>query len=146
MDCPLESDRVDDLNFFSIVSRAPVIGTIIWILGGSETARNHKDAALDGALPPPPPKTTNMKRSFSKRSALKKTAPSLTGSEVSELAEVGDSLAGMSLSSNTKLGSRKKELSWSDESGKDLVEVIQEVSQTTSLSLSIKVVLGAVDG
>jgi hypothetical protein len=146
---PLEADRVDDLNFFSTVWRAPVIGTIFWILGGDKARRveeeqetkdlhpsaggdsvdggDDRDAGFSQEERLSAAADDNMKRSFSRRSSLKKNTPSLADSEVSELADVGESLEGLSLSKG-KHGHRKKELSWSDESGKDLAEIIHEVS------------------
>jgi hypothetical protein len=153
---PLEADRVDDLNFFSTVWRAPVIGAIFWILGGDKALRKEEeeeveekedlhrfvvvdssvDAGVDlGRQQRPVAADDSMKRSFSKRSALKKNTPSLADSEVSALADVGESFEGLSLSSSPKPCHRKKELSWSDESGKDLAEVIHEVSYSVCTSL-----------
>ena len=41
-DRPLEADSVDDLGLFSSFLRAPVIGTICWLLGG-EDAKKQAD-------------------------------------------------------------------------------------------------------
>lgn len=119
---PLESDRIDDdLNLFSTIARAPVIGTLFWMLGGSRNRKEENDDEQE-----------SMKRSFSKGAGMKKAAPSLVGSEVSEIGEIRDSLDAMCLAdvaANFPRMRRKKELSWSDESGKDLVHFIDEVSR-----------------
>ena len=122
---PLEADRVGDLNFFNIVLRAPVIGTIFWILGGNRAKEeSEEEDHLRQELEAASDSEQTMKRSFSKRSALKKTAPSLVGSEISDIRE---SMDGLSLGSESKgLGNRKR-LSWSDESGQKLCEIIDEV-------------------
>ena len=42
-DHPLEADRVDDLNFFSTVIRAPVVGALFWFLGGAEAKQRNEE-------------------------------------------------------------------------------------------------------
>jgi hypothetical protein len=77
-----------------------------------------------------------MKRSLPKRtpllSTLKKAAPSLIGSEIPDIGEVRECMDALDLShgrSSTNIpGKLKKELSWSDESGKDLVKYCEKVS------------------
>jgi len=137
---PLESDRVDDLNLFSTIVRDPLIGTLQWILGGkNKEEENDPDEepeeapALVDSSPTGNPRSNNptMKRSFTKPRGpgLKKAAPSLMGSEISDIGEVRESLDTLCLehgpeSSNSDLpGSfkSKKSLSWSDENGKELL-------------------------
>ena len=140
---PLESDRVDDQNLFSTIVRDPLIGTLQWILGGkSKEEENDSDEeteeapALVDSSPTgnPPSNNPTMKRSFTKPRGpgLKKAAPSLIGSEISDIGEVRESLDTLCLehapeSSTSDLpGSfkSKKSLSWSDESGKELIDKV----------------------
>lgn len=141
---PLEADRVNDLNLFSTFVRAPVIGTILWILGGDKAKLAEEegkeqifdddddcDHCTNHNLNHSSAST--MKRVLSKQphSLLKKSAPSLIGSEVSD-SEVCESLDAMCLYNERSAkyipGLTKKELSWSDEIGKDLVDYGEEVS------------------
>jgi hypothetical protein len=139
---PLEADRVNDSNFFSTFVRAPLIGTILWILGGNKSEQEENadcEQRLDDDFDPSIAAKDNlssssMKRSSSKqRSTLKKTAPSLIGSDISDVGEVRESLDSMCLyierSTKYKLGMPKKELSWSDENGRELVAYDKEVSR-----------------
>jgi hypothetical protein len=142
---PLDADQVDDLNLFSTLVRAPVIGTLLWIFGsskgqsqscddelreqciddgtyGNESNANHQSSSTRGDC-------TVRQHTHS----LKKAAPSLIGSEISE-AELVESLDAVSLygyagsySSSYTSNLPKKELSWSDEVGKNLVVYEAEV-------------------
>ena len=139
---PLDADRVDDLNLFSTLVRAPVIGTLLWILGGSKSQR-EEDGGNDQRIDDDADNCHDVRNSsastgeFSRhtRTALKKAAPSLVGSEISEcdLTESLDavSLYGYSGSTATHCihGMSKKELSWSDDAGRDLV-IYEEVRRT----------------
>jgi hypothetical protein len=127
---PLEADRIDDLNLFSTFVRAPVIGTLFWLLGGHNQSKddessnprlddNDGEALIDDNSHTDIDSST-MKRSLSKaqRCTLKKAAPSLIGSEISE-SEVRESLDAMCLHQEISYkhipGMEKKSLSWSDE-------------------------------
>lgn len=137
---PLDADKVDDLNIFSTLVRAPVIGTLMWMFGGAkgqqhdgdEEIREHcleyddGDEYYDNSI-----SNHQSGTKYSKQYAptLKKAAPSLLGSEISE-SELVESLdavslygyAGSHLSNyNTTTTMPKKELSWSDDVGKNLV-------------------------
>jgi hypothetical protein len=120
---PLEADRVDDLNFFTTLVRAPLLGTLIWIFGDKDSQNEEKsveslsigDSSTD-TNNSSFNKTTSMKRSHSKTINLKKTPPSLTGSELSDFGEIRESFEGICLDS-TISGKIKKEISWSDELG-----------------------------
>jgi hypothetical protein len=136
---PLDADRVDDMNLFSQLVRAPVIGTLLWILGGSK-AREEEDGGNDQRLDDDDGHDVRNSSSLSSngefrqtRSSLKKAAPSLAASEISEC-DLADSLDAVSLygyggSSATHCipGMTKKELSWSDDAGRDLVVYETEV-------------------
>jgi len=132
---PLEADRVDDLNLFSTLVRAPVVGTLMWVLGGHNKKAKDDDEEENNSPRLVPakqeemsstlPRTGNFRRKLP--SALKKGIPR-AGSEVSGL--LSDSLEGMHLvESNGQLNPfkrQKKALSWSDESGHSLVEYAGE--------------------
>ena len=154
-DQPLEADRVDP-NFFSTLARAPVVGALLWVLGGNkaleEEEKQRKQQVANAMLASSdagngsetealrikhPAKMTLSKRVSSlNASELKKSPPSLLGSEIS-VEECVDTLDGMSLvhhntsSSQGKLKpdgtAPRKQLSWSDECGKDLVDYGDEV-------------------
>lgn len=157
-DQPLEADQVDDLNLFINFVRAPIIGTLMWILGGDakrqEEDKRSKDkqtmldsSSSDGSshsLRRSNSSTMSLKRK--RKSALKKT-PELIGSELSELGGLSDPLgdsAAMALQelrlsrscSSGSASSKKKHLSWSDESGHDLVKVLQEEVRIKQCALS----------
>ena len=145
---PLEADQVDDLNLFSMLLRAPILGTLIWILGGDasrkeeEEARRREDTqsfsenkthSSDASL-------THSLRSSKirpRKSALKKkssrTICSVGNSNASALQHEGLGITRSYSSSSScsakdsSLKERKKELSWSDESGHELVKYDNEV-------------------
>lgn len=146
-DRPLEADRVDDLSLFSAFIRAPVVGTLMWILGGSKAkeeeqkvkemlnAADGEDAGSSWA--------DDSRSSQSNRYALnveqsngrlKKTAPRLIGSDISDFEECAVQAEALSIrsSDSTRKGlsdlRNSKKMSWSDESGQSLVEYIDEVS------------------
>jgi hypothetical protein len=155
-DRPLEADQVDDLNLFSMLLRAPILGTLIWILGGDasrkeeEEARRREDIQSfseckthnsDASLTP----SLQSSKSRPRKSALKKKSSLMVGSEVSDQCDsVGNSNAsalqheGLEITrsyssssscsaKDSSLKERKKELSWSDESGHKLVKYDNEV-------------------
>lgn len=138
-DRPIEADKVD-LNLFS----KTVLGTLMWILGGHHSkeqdeeeqprrqAHNLLAAAVDDETSDRQPlRSSNTSlRKMPSKSVLKKSAPSMIGSEISEVGECLEALDGMLLDGGQTrpLKRCKKELSWSDESGQSLVEYIGEVS------------------
>lgn len=128
-DRPIEADRIDDFNLFSAFVRAP-----LWLLGGvlgvhKSNTCSSEDEQLDGALPPlrnenqpptNPPSSLQKHHDDSGRVTLATVASEDGSSSCSCVAAdqpVTDSL----------LGGRRKNLSWSDESGKSLVEYNDEV-------------------
>lgn len=135
---PLDADRVDDMNLFSTLVRAPVIGTLLWILGGSKSQRDEDDGGNDQRLDDDDDQdvrnTSSSNGEFRQtRTSLKKAVPSLAASEISEC-DIADSLDAVGLygyggSSATHCipGMTKKELSWSDDAGRDLVIYETEV-------------------
>lgn len=174
-DHPLEADRVDDLNLFSAFVRAPVVGTLMWILGGHKAREEEEEEqqrrrrldddmidTKDASDSNYKSNNNNMNRSernsnFKKlipgKSALKKTPPSLTGSEISDGVEYcSTALDAMHLftggagdssnyfnSLNPPLKRQKKELSWSDESGQSLVKIIGEDDEVSKVTTCLSV-------
>jgi hypothetical protein len=152
---PLDADRVDDFNLFSTLIRAPVIGTLFWMFGGNSSKggqQNYnnddddegRDFSLDDNLLYED-SSFILQSSVSRKgeccnrqhhaTTLKKAVPSLIASEISE-SEIVESLDAVSLygytgsySSNYSTGIGKKELSWSDDVGKNLIITEAEVSQ-----------------
>lgn len=136
-DRPLEADRVDDLNLFGTFIRAPIIGTLLWIVGGKEAQADEEEqklATVDGTMTPPNQFYSSHGRRL--KSSLKKGTPNLVGSDLSDVGACSEALDGMHLVDSSPPGTlkkRKKQLSWSDESGQSLVEVLDnhEVSVRT---------------
>lgn len=143
-DQTIEADRVDDLGLFSAFVRAPVVGTLMWIVGGSravEEEEKHKEQKLaDGeddrtstsrSQQQAPRHELNMEEVNGR---LKKTAPRLIGSDISEFGECAAEMESLSLQksslrkSSSKSLRKSRKMSWSDESGQSLCEYIEEVS------------------
>jgi hypothetical protein len=140
---PLEADHVD-LNLVSIIARAPVIGSLFIFFGGARPedndseehilARQHDSNASLESLS----SVTNMlsvSTKYPRKSALKKgLPPSLAGSEISDImiGECSEAFEGLQFSDNdnnessSSLRRSKKHLSWSDYSGQNLVEYMDE--------------------
>jgi hypothetical protein len=111
-DQPLEADRVDGSSFFSTLLRAPVIGSLLWVLGHKEEEGEDNttttNTSMDELIATP------------RKSALRKST--LYG-------QPADSDCCIEALDGLQLGGRyKKELSWSDETGQSLVEYVGEVS------------------
>lgn len=127
-DHPVEADRVD-LSFASIMSRAPVIGSLMYLLGGHRAREEEeyegagwempRDSAL-GSL------ADNSQNSI--KSALKKGSPSLASTSAQSDVEGGDGDE-----QDSSLRRSRKELSWSDESGHSLVEYMEHSMVSTIL-------------
>jgi hypothetical protein len=132
-DSPLEADRIDDLGFVSAFIRAPVIGTLMWVLGGSKAMEeDEKDQMMIDSENDGTSRHHNHRHSLNMKETngkLKKTAPRLIGSDISEFAAEAEalSLEGCSLQEYSDLRKSRK-MSWSDESGQDLCQYIEEVS------------------
>lgn len=126
-DRPIDADRIDDFNLFSAFVRAP-----LWILGGvlggnraSPSTTTDGDDELDGALPRIvrthheniPPTSEPMQKQDSGKVTLG-TVPS-------------DEDCSSSCSYSGTADMKRKNLSWSDESGKNLVEYNDQVSKAS---------------
>eukprot|EP00429_Kryptoperidinium_foliaceum_P007170 CAMPEP_0176010960 /NCGR_PEP_ID=MMETSP0120_2-20121206/5040_1 /TAXON_ID=160619 /ORGANISM="Kryptoperidinium foliaceum, Strain CCMP 1326" /LENGTH=174 /DNA_ID=CAMNT_0017343813 /DNA_START=89 /DNA_END=613 /DNA_ORIENTATION=- len=128
-DQPLAADRVDDFNLFSAFVRAP-----LWILGGVLGRQNEEDDTYpsrrldDDNCDENNPPAVNGKSPCHKRVVsdydLSSTSQSTNDCE--------GPLTTVSIDSNDSRHppglKRTKNLSWSDESGKSLVEYNDEVS------------------
>jgi hypothetical protein len=155
-DRPLEADQVDDLNLFSLLLRAPILGTLIWILGGDSSRKEEEEArrrediqsfsecethSSDASLTP----SLRSSQCRPRKSALKKQPSRKFGSQASDLCDsIGDlnasalqhdgleitrsySSSSSCSAKDSSLKGRKKELSWSDEVGHELVNYHDEV-------------------
>lgn len=138
-DHPVEADRVD-LNLGSIISRAPVIGSLMYLLGGRHAREEEEQESasrkqLDRSLASD--SQNLLTNSFKPiKSALKKSSPSLAPTEEASDNESFQSALDCYDRHDTEstFGRKKKELSWSDQSGLNLVEYIdaQPVSRKPS--------------
>lgn len=125
----VEADNVD-LSFGSIMSRAPVIGSLMYLLGGrkaceeQEYESNTRKEMIDYAMAGSQCMTSEPNRPI--KSALKKCSVSLIPTEYSEIGDSSSQLAVESdrMDSQLSFFPKKKELSWSDQSGQNLVEYI----------------------
>ena len=122
-----------DLNFSSIMARAPVIGSLMYLLGGHHAREEEEYASstrkeMDLAI-----ETTDSQISFTGsqrqqlKSAMKKSAPSLAPTDDSDNDSFQSALDCSDrhseiFDSQSSFRRKKKELSWSDESGQNLVE------------------------
>ena len=132
-DHPVEADRVE-LSFGSIMARAPVIGSLMYLLGGHHAREEEEyETSARKEILESMNKTERqniLDRSSQKtiKSALKKSSPSLAPTDNDSDNESFQSAMGSSDRHSAIFGSessfqrKKKELSWSDESGQNLVE------------------------
>jgi hypothetical protein len=122
-DRPILADQVEHLSLFSAFSRAPIIGSLMYLLGGvdakeaEEEQRQRHDMSVDDSS------ITLALQAKTVKPALKQSMPSLIGSDISasDHADMMDC---------HPLKQAKKNLSWSDESGQSLVEFIGQVRST----------------
>lgn len=142
-DAPLEADRVDDLGLFSAFIRAPVVGTLMWVLGGSKAMEEDEkekaqmvmmDCEDDGSTMSRNPNNRHALNMEESNGKLKKTAPRLIGSDISEFGECAAEAESLSLHvercslQESRCLRNSRRMSWSDESGQDLCQYIEEVS------------------
>lgn len=150
-DQPLEADRVDDLNLFSFLVRAPVVGTLMWMLGGDEAKKREEEEQLkkdlfagvgsDSSSSQPavelyrkPLHQSSQLKRFENMKMGKKSAPLLLGSDISDFGECAieeEAREAKRLDKQRAFDFKKsRKMSWSDETGQDLVEYVEEVSWT----------------
>lgn len=127
-DRPIEADRVDNLSFFGLLSKGPIIGSIMWFLGGQkareeeerELRRQHdleslfREPAAQPRYSPPIGTTARISKS-----ALRKS---------DTLSDCANAMDEMTMNEKP-LKRQRKNISWSDEGGKDLVEIIGQVRE-----------------
>jgi len=146
---PVEADRVDDLGFFSTFVRAPVVGTLMWIIGGSDAIKAEEEFWKSVPQPPPlvgDPVVTRQRRTKTQREGtnrdLNDAISHMVGSEfgsVGDGVEIEVSVSAIAAMHPTvpdnerddvhRLPARLRRCSWSDESGGNLVEYMNEVSE-----------------
>jgi hypothetical protein len=101
-DRPLEADQVDDLNLFSMLLRAPILGTLIWILGGDTSRKEEEEARRREDIQSfqrgkthsstRPCLFRDLLKNRPRKSALKKKSSRMVGTEVSDQCDsVGNS-------------------------------------------------------
>ena len=158
---PVEADRVDDSGFFSVFVRAPVVGTLLWILGGEEgegeghggPMKDREDDLLErsGSSESEPKPTDSIPQSSppndvpapqrKHKKDTMRSRPHMIGSDLSEIGELLNSDDGAfddyhrgrqprkeQDALHTFPRNNRKTMSWSDESGQDLVSYLDEVS------------------
>mmetsp|Transcript_2805 Transcript_2805/g.4112 ORF Transcript_2805/g.4112 Transcript_2805/m.4112 type:complete len:317 (-) Transcript_2805:220-1170(-) len=155
-DQPLEADRVEDLNLFSFLVRAPIVGTLMWILGGDEAKKREEEDKLKEELFEAESDGSSSLKSSSenlRRSALhqsaqlkrfdeikkgKKLPPRLLGSDISDFGDCAiaeEEEADRSLQQQANNRDRQnsipnlkksRKMSWSDETGHALAEYVNE--------------------
>ena len=149
-DRPLEADKIDDLGLFSSFLRAPIVGPIMWMIGGSSAKRKEeeekvltKKALLDS-------ETDRQCHDEYKKMPESIASDISDGSDGSEFFPLDDEPnSSLDVRSQTSLHThaynnsslrrssrvdytlykKTRKMSWSDESGQDLVEICDEVSQ-----------------
>ena len=130
-DHPVEADRVE-LNFGSIMARAPVIGSLMYLLGGHHAREEEEyESSLRKEITDDKSKMNSQnvldRSNRTIKSVLKKSSPSLAPTDNDSDNESFQSALDSDrhnaiFGSESSLQRKKKELSWSDESGQNLVE------------------------
>jgi hypothetical protein len=152
-DHPLEADKVDDLGLFSTFVRAPVVGFIMWALGGDEAKKREEEEQrkrqvkeqLEGETAESAPSEEKSVPSMQLQQMIehnrnkkmgKKMFPRMVGSDLSDFGDLATASDSTFCDTDDECDCgdggglrRTKKMSWSDESGKDLCEMINEVSK-----------------
>lgn len=138
----VEADQVD-LTLGGIMARAPIIGSLMYLLGGhhakaeQENESNARKEMIDFAMAGDNQPSSLSGTNGPIKSALKKSCLSLASTDYSEGDDSFRSALEIDSESESDFSSlrKKKELSWSDHSGQDLVEYIEAcmVSQLISI-------------
>lgn len=136
-DRPLEADRVDDLGLLSTFVRAPIVGPIMWMLGRNLVVDDDDKDKENQLIPQSPNK---------KRINSNDSFPDMSSSTISDIISNSssdqdctlnhgrwkDKLTEESNRNETTQKSlkrhRNRKMSWSDESGQNLVEYCDMVS------------------
>uniref|UniRef100_A0A7S2W487 Uncharacterized protein n=1 Tax=Eucampia antarctica TaxID=49252 RepID=A0A7S2W487_9STRA len=159
-DRPLEADKIDDLGLFSSFLRAPIVGPIMWMIGGSsamkkEEEEKEKVSTKNTVLNSPDQERKEPGRLNSYESDFMDigVSPERFPSDVSDEGEGSDAFSSddepstlpemisklnvhpydiskKSLRRSKKidhsLHNKTRRMSWSDESGQDLVHICDE--------------------
>ena len=132
-DRPLEADRVDELSLLSSFVRAPIVGPIMWMLGGhmAKSEENKLIAERGSTKNQNNPVPLNLLKYSSERSS---PVPNGDVSDVSELddysmLEENEEGRGNGKENLVSTFRKNRKMSWSDESGQNLVEYCDEVSR-----------------
>mmetsp|Transcript_871 Transcript_871/g.1327 ORF Transcript_871/g.1327 Transcript_871/m.1327 type:complete len:164 (-) Transcript_871:1051-1542(-) len=145
-DRPLEADKVDDLGLFSSFIRAPVVGVIMWALGGDEARKieeQEQERELKEQLsgeqynvvndrPVPASQLKQMiEHNRNKKNGVK-LLPKLINSDLSDFNDLA--INDDPDDHEEETGSMKgKKMSWSDENGQELCDFIDEVRENSPL-------------
>jgi len=164
---PIEADRPENLGFLSAFYRAPVIGSLMWWLGGEmarkldEEENGHEGSEIRNQM-----LTSRVKTQFSDNNDSWQRFSTFPDRALSEISECGSferndhrvlnckerrpqnqkeivTLETQERKSPSQLGQmeKNKKMSWSDESGQNLVQYLDEAmsrSPMTSSSQPIK--------
>lgn len=133
-DRPIEADKIDDFNFFSAFVRAP-----LWILGGvlgGNASMNVDDEPItlrrlddNDNENSPPGSASNSPSRIRVVSDCDLSSQQAVSGDGHRAIDGSDGMEGNSLAAGLLGLKRSKNLSWSDESGKSLVEYNTEVSK-----------------
>jgi len=129
---PIEADRPSDLGLFSAFLRAPVIGPLMWILGGDMAKNLEKEEKLREEMGDCSNERGNgYDHCILGASRDISSVPDRTSSDLSQTDEY-DLIEEESLSNTIKYeglsNCKKLRASWSDETGHDLVEYLDETT------------------
>lgn len=124
-DRPLEADRVDELSLLSSFVSAPIVGPLLWMLGGHAAAKTQQKKLNAETISS---QVEGTQHSCPLTDARSSPVPNADGSDVSD---EGDYTMDENDDAMVNAGStfrKSRKMSWSDESGQNLVEYCDEVS------------------
>lgn len=137
-DRPLEADRVDELSLLSSFVSAPIVGPLLWMLGGHAAAKTQQKKLNAETISS---QVEGTQHSCPLTDARSSPVPNADGSDVSD---EGDYTMDENDDAMVNAGStfrKSRKMSWSDESGQNLVEYCDESSHnshTSSMSQTSK--------
>lgn len=141
-DRPIEADRVDDGNLISSFVRAPITGPIMWVLGSllSENKENNtslstiaegKDNASEYGSTHSSIDSLNdleAKNALQDNSNTSSNLLRRNNSNFETLSRIRSVSSTLGEEEGMLLKKKNRKMSWSDESGQDLVQYYDEVS------------------
>lgn len=140
-DRPIEADRVDDGNLISSFVRAPITGPIMWVLGSLLSENKENNTSLSTIA--------EGKDNASENGSTHSSVDSLNDLEAKNALQENSNTSSNSLRRNNSnfqtlsrirsvsstgeeegmlVKKKNRKMSWSDESGQDLVQYYNEVS------------------